>query len=148
VAKWESYNLNVALAVCKSQPTLIGVSPEATEEEIHKKVSNYFDNKAVRDIASHFEKRLQLPFTECCTKAGTTIAAFEKAKAIRNIHVHNRGSINARNSAAIDATLPLNTYYPISVPYLITTRDAVSRFAAYLDSEVVQRYPLASVSES
>jgi hypothetical protein len=60
------------------------------------------------------ERMLKIPFSTICTAAQTSPGELDKAKAIRNIHIHNRGFVNIRNRDRIGGVQE-NVHYPITM---------------------------------
>ncbi len=141
VARFESYLSGIALSVCLSRPHLLGPITSATEEELYRRVSAALDTKTMDEVSVFFQDKLGIPFPRICTQAKTTIRELDKAKGLRNIHLHNRGYLNARNKKRVDLNLPLNTYCPISVGYLNQVKDQMYNVVLQLDKEMLRRYP-------
>jgi hypothetical protein len=95
MTKFEAYLEDIGVLICQHSPHLIGLRTVTTEEETRQRVNTLFRNKRVDQIAEIFKEQLRIPFAETYSRAeGCTPRELDKAKAIRNIHVHNRGRVN------------------------------------------------------
>ncbi len=129
VTVFEAYLEDVASAIYAVKPTLLDalegktlaqknrIAGKRTEDRVHEA----FYAKSLDWIAVHiFEDSLSIPFTDICESASTSPAELNKAKAIRNIHIHNSGLVDATFIKRTgDTSLAEGAYYPITVDYLV-----------------------------
>ena len=114
-----------------------GTNEDAIQEEVAQPLANRRIDVIARDI---FEARLGVPFSAVCTAANTSPQELDKAKAIRNIHVHNQGFVNRRNRDRI-GNVDVGSFYPITTDYLIEIKDKAYLSALGLDIASTSLYP-------
>lgn len=143
MTKFEAYLEDIAVLICQDSPQLIGLRTASLEEETRQKINTLFFQKRLDQIGAIFKTQLNIPFADICNAAdGCTPYELDKAKAIRNIHVHGRGRINARFRNRIgDQSLRDGEYYPITTEYLNDLKDKICLLSWGLDIWATASYP-------
>ncbi|MEW6212081.1 MAG: hypothetical protein AB1631_27240 [Acidobacteriota bacterium] len=140
ITKFEAYLEDIITTACQTNPSLISLPLNADEEEVIAEVGKRIDKRVDEIGEDVLEKTMQIPFSLICKAAKTTPKELDRAKAIRNIHIHNRGFVNKRNQKRI-GNAAMGEYVPISIQYLIETKDKIFLTCLGIDKAVIERYP-------
>jgi len=143
MTKFEAYLEDIAVLICQDSPQLVGLRTGSLEDEVRERINALFYQKRLDQIGGIFNTELNIPFADICNAAdGCTLGELDKAKAIRNIHIHGRGRINARFRHRIgDRSLRDGDYYPITTEYLNDLKDKICLLSWGLDIWATCRYP-------
>lgn len=143
MTKFEAYLEDLAVLIGQECPQLIGLRPASTDEETRQEIHKRFARKRLDQIAEIFEKQLNIPFSDTCRCAeGCTPRDLDKAKAIRNIHVHGRGRVTPNFRKRIsNQSLKDGEYYSITMEYLMDLKDKISLLVWGLDILATTLYP-------
>jgi len=143
MTKLEAYLEDIAVLICHQSPHLIGLGGASTEEETRYEINKLFSKKRLDQIAELFETKFNIPFSETCKCAeGCTPRELDKAKAIRNIHVHSQGRVtpNFRKRTG-DQSLKDGEFYSITIEYLNDLKDKICLLVWGLDTLATSIYP-------
>lgn len=146
MTKFEAYIQDLIVSVSQDRPTLISLPENAKEEDVKNKVASLISNKPIDTLGEQsLEKMLNLPFLSICAAAATSPKELDRAKAIRNIHIHNRGFVNLRNRERI-GNVEIGDFYPVTWEYIKDLKEKI-RFVCFgLDKAVITLYPETVVS--
>jgi len=156
-AAFEAYLGDLALLICYTEPTFATATERglasvkgdgqprspAMIQDIGGRVRNLFrEGRWDRIGLGLFEQGLALPFTAVCARAKTTPHELDRAKALRNLHIHNRGMIDRAFIKRVgDLTLRVGDYHPVTADYLVAMKDKVFFVVLGLDLVAVDAYP-------
>jgi hypothetical protein len=137
MTKFEAYLEDILITVCQVKPSLFSLPVGSTEEEVRDEVGRLINNQRIDAIFDRvFEKQLNIPVTLLCKVAKTNPKELDKAKAVRNIHVHNRGIVNKRNKDRI-GNVNENEYFEITGHYLKDVKTKTFLTALGIDKFVI-----------
>lgn len=141
MTKFEAYLEDIIITISQVKPNLISLTTGATENDIRDKTAKLINKQRIDIIANDvFEKRLNIPFSLICQAAKTDPKELDRAKAVRNIHVHNRGFVNNRNKDRI-RNAKENEYFEITMEYLNDVKTKAFLTALGIDSVAIQQHP-------
>ncbi len=141
MTKFEAYIEDILVSISIARPSLVALSEGDAEQLIRDQVTRLINNQRIDDIADRvFEQRFHIPFARICIAAKTSPNELDRAKAIRNIHIHNRGFVNARNQARI-GNLEVGEYCPLAIEYIIDLKDKIFLTCLGVDKMATILYP-------
>ena len=144
MTKFEAYLEDIAVLICQRAPDIIGLPTTSSEEEVRGKVHNkHLYGKNLDKVGEFFKTQLNIPFAEICGAAqGCTPRELDKAKAIRNIHVHGSGRVDSKFKTRIgDQNLRDGEYYAVTNEYLNDLKDKTCMLVWGLDIWATSNYP-------
>lgn len=141
MTKFEAYIEDIIVTVCRARPSLNFLPEGATEDEVRNRVGTLIANQRIDAVGEDvLERMLNIPFSTICTAVQTSPREIDKAKAIRNIHIHNRGFVNRRNRDRIGG-VEENVYFPITMEYLNDIKNKIFLSCLGIDKLVTTSYP-------
>lgn len=150
VTIFEAYVENLLISVFSNRLELIewlnnrGGKGKKPHEPIETRIKKLLYAKSLSDLAIEpFKEPLKISLTSLCCKANTTIQELDKAKALRNIHIHNQGLVDDKFRIRIgDPTLKIGEPYPVTIDYLTDIKTKILMIVFYLDREFVEKFSL------
>lgn len=147
ITKLEAYIEDILVLLYTVRPDLIKVAEELQdkpkknpESDMSERVQDLLINKKMDWIGRNiFEKSLDIPLSDIYRCAVTSAAELDKAKGIRNIHLHNRGIVNRRNKDLIG--LDVNTPCPITITYTTEIKNKILFTVFGIDVAASIKYP-------
>ena len=124
ITKFEAYIEDILTLLYKPRLNLIDAAEaekknkkNKPEPDIRERVQDLLSNEGMDWIGKNaFEKSLGLSLSDVYKAAQTSPTELDKAKGIRNIHLHSQGIVNRRNKDRIG--LDVGTPCPITIDYL------------------------------
>jgi hypothetical protein len=147
ITKFEAYIEDILVLLYNVRPDLIEVAEaekrnkkKKPESDIVERVQDLLSNEAMDWIGRNiFEKSLNIPLSNVYRRALTSAAELDKAKGIRNIHLHNKGIVNRRNKDRIG--LDVNTPCPITMAYATDIKNKILFTVFGIDVAASIKYP-------
>jgi hypothetical protein len=151
VTVFEAYLQNIATAIYQSDIALLdqaeGVQVaqrnQVARRSVAERVNRLFQGESLDYLADEiFTKSLNIPFVQICQAAKTSSTELDKAKALRNIHLHNSGRVDQKFKDRInDQSLVVGDYYPVTMDYLLEMKDKMYLPVLGVDTFVMKLYP-------
>jgi hypothetical protein len=141
MTKFEAYVEDIAVLICTDSPHLVDLQAETSDEDIRTKIKKVFFRKRLDQIADFFNEQLGIFFIETCKMAKTSPSDLDKAKAIRNILIHNRGRVDNNFKKRFgDQSLVTGQYFPIHMSYLDDLKNKIFLVVWGLDIFATRKY--------
>lgn len=147
ITKFEAYIEDILILLYNVRPDLIEVAEaekrnrrKKPESDIGERVQDLLSNEEMDWIGRNiFEKSLNIPLSDVYRCALTSAAELDKAKGVRNIHLHNKGIVNRRNKDRIG--LDVNTPCPITMAYTTDIKNKILFTVFGIDVAASYKYP-------
>lgn len=89
-----------------------------------------------------WDQGLGLPLSAICQAEGTSAQELDRAKVIRNLHIHNRGLVTQRYlDRTLDQTRNIGDPMPVTTAYAKEIKTKLSSVVAKLDEAAIVAYP-------
>lgn len=150
-AYWEA----LALAIYQAHPHLLPVAETAMRQFAPRynppqapattddRVGSLFRKRRYTYLAvAVWEQGLNLPFSAICRGARTTPQGLDRAKAVRNVHIHNQGLADADFIQRTgDPTINVGDPIPVTIEYATETMRKLYAVLLDLDAAAINAYP-------
>ena len=150
VAIFESYLVDIVREILLTCPDALKSGRQFTAETImklgqQKQIISYLAEKEVDDllyksfpdVVNYFDKKFRINLNA----SGVSGENIVEILATRNIHVHNRGTVNQRYLELVrGSTLKAGAYKSITRGYLRDSIDSISTLVEFINTEVRRKY--------
>lgn len=152
---FEAYWENLVLLICHAEPSLLDRLEREVRQQtkagtgIEERVRMLFQNRRYDTIsAAIWEAGIGIPFATICHSANTTPSELDRAKALRNLHIHRQGRADRQYIERVSATsIGVGDPVPIPIELAVATMHRLRTVALHLDRAAVARFPVITQPE-
>jgi hypothetical protein len=150
VIVFEAYWEDLAIAILSAYPHLflaaessMGMGPPQRPLGAEERALRLFAGKYYHVVMQGlWDQGLSLPLSAICQAEGTTGQELDRAKEVRNLHIHNRGLVTQKYlNRTQDQAVSVGDPMPVTAEYAKEIKTKVSNVVARLDAAAIAAYP-------
>jgi len=147
---FEAYWEGLAVAIYRAYPHLIEASeaalpirPPTRPQDVDERTTRLFWGQDYQRVAEAiWDQGLGLSLSTICQAAQTSPQALDRAKAVRNLHIHNAGRVTQKYiDRTGDQTVTVGDKLPVTIEYAVETMKKMYAVAIELDAAAIAAYP-------